>query len=299
MRSIDLKADPSEILQSFNEVDIKIHCCRYWRLKLWNTNNMAYPFWRIYYNSLPGAMIFFKKKEIQLDSERVILIPPNTSFSTRFGLINEKEPEEAIQGRRIQHFNEVETLKKRGEVDHLFIHFNFGSYNNYLIPDVYQFKLNQQVFENLSAIKSSFLKNFEAFDLKTTAIIKSLIFYLVSQLDPNLWQRRITDLRILEVMRFIDNNISFQLSNNDCAEKVLMAPNSLLRLFKLHVGESLHQYIQNRRIEYALLLIHHSNKTIKQIADECGFCDRHHFSKAFKKNMNMSPAIYRRHITMR
>lgn len=40
------KIDPSENKQSFLNIPITIHCCRYWMFQEWEFTNMAFPFWR-------------------------------------------------------------------------------------------------------------------------------------------------------------------------------------------------------------------------------------------------------------
>ena len=68
-------------------------------------------------------------------------------------------------------------------------------------------------------------------------------------------------------------------------------------LFKENIKCSVQQFIQQRRIELAITLFHHSNIQIEEVAIECGFYDRHHFSRIFKRNVGISPGIYWKKIT--
>ena len=40
------------------------------------------PFWFLYYNSEPGAVLKFQDREIRPDGRQIILIPPYTAFTS-------------------------------------------------------------------------------------------------------------------------------------------------------------------------------------------------------------------------
>ncbi len=61
-------------------------------------------------------------------------------------------------------------------------------------------------------------------------------------------------------------------------------------------GESPGRYQKRRRLEWACASIYQGEHTIKQIADELGFCDVFHFSKAFKQVVGTTPSEYRRRV---
>lgn len=64
-------------------------------------------------------------------------------------------------------------------------------------------------------------------------------------------------------------------------------------------GESPGQYQKRRRLEWACAAIYHGELTLKEIADELGFCDVFHFSKAFKQVVGTTPSEYRRRVSGR
>jgi AraC-like DNA-binding protein len=99
-------------------------------------------------------------------------------------------------------------------------------------------------------------------------------------------------------MQHIEKHFSDNINNDKLASNANMAVNSFARLFKNSTGISIQQYIIRTKIEAACNLMHHSNKTIDEIAFDCGFSDRHHFAKIFKKVMNMNPAYYKKRLTM-
>ena len=52
---------------------------------------------------------------------------------------------------------------------------------------------------------------------------------------------------------------------------------------------TIHQFLLDYRLEKSIEMLKDNNKTIQDIAIECGFNDANYFSKAFKKRYLMSP----------
>lgn len=71
---------------------------------------------------------------------------------------------------------------------------------------------------------------------------------------------------------------------------------SFRKRFAQLTGESPGRYQRRRRIDWACAAIYHGELSLKHIADELGFCDVFHFSKAFKQVMRQTPSEYRRRV---
>lgn len=72
-----------------------------------------------------------------------------------------------------------------------------------------------------------------------------------------------------------------------------MSPAYLGRIYMESTGMSLVDYIAEKRIQNACKLLATSVKSIKEIAEACGYPDANYFSRVFKRKMNMTPAEYR------
>lgn len=296
---INRKSDPSGVLQHFSELRLKIHCCRYWKLSSWNLHNMISPFWRFYHNIVDGACVFFNQKEFILSKNRVILIPPNTAFSTRFAKGKKHGHIDILEGSRISKTDDLNDIEQHNKFDHFFIHFNLGLQYDNIKPNVYGYGINEHISSQLETIKHTLVNEYEHFSFKQTATIQTLILNFISQIPQKDFRYENYDPRVVQVLSYIERGFHLNLSNKDLAEQVAMSPNSFLRLFRSNTGQPLHNYLQKRRIEEAIALMHHTGKSIDHIASSCGFCDRYHFSKAFKKQMKVSPAYYRKQLTMK
>jgi AraC-like DNA-binding protein len=290
-----IKRDPSEIKQVFNEVTIKLQCCRYWILEEWECKDLSVPFWRIYYNNIPGAQICFNNIITELDKNKIVIIPPNTRFSTK--LKEGKLNFESISGRKFRKGDNLYTISKENKVDHLFIHFSLGFPLDYVKTGINVIPCNDFTDQIISSIQHSCMDD-TVFNFSECLTIKQLISFSILQLQDNIWKFGNIDSRVFNSMYHIESHYKEKITNEELAEKANMAVNSFARLFKTTTGISVQQHILKTRIEKSCDLMHHSNKTIDEIAFECGFSDRHHFSKIFKKVLNITPAYYKKHLTI-
>jgi AraC-like DNA-binding protein len=81
------------------------------------------------------------------------------------------------------------------------------------------------------------------------------------------------------------------------AREVGLSYENFRKRFAQASGESPGQYQKRRRLDWACAAIYHGDHTIKEIADELGFCDVFHFSKTFKQVIGVTPSEYRRRVS--
>jgi AraC-like DNA-binding protein len=292
------KIDPSDSRQVFTEISLRVHCCRYWMLEEWECINMSFPFWRLYYNSIGNARVAFNNTIHEISSDKIIIIPPNTPFAASLKGDFRNNNKESIVGKKILEISELDGLDKQKNADHLFIHFNLGLIADTLKPGIYVFENSPVRKAILSKIITDLLRDQSNIELITTFAIHALIMNLVGSMNPELWSYSTVDNRILATMHFIDNNIESKLENADLARLSNMANNSFSRLFHQQTRMTVREYIRKRRVEHACNLLHHSNEGIKTIATNCGFYDRHHFTRVFKELMSVSPGYYKKYHTI-
>ena len=75
----------------------------------------------------------------------------------------------------------------------------------------------------------------------------------------------------------------------DIAEHLGYNPSYISKKFRLQYKTTIHDYIMRYRINKAKQIILYSNGTLKQIAEEVGFANIHHFTRVFKKYEGVSP----------
>ena len=100
----------------------------------------------------------------------------------------------------------------------------------------------------------------------------------------------IYDSKISDIISYINDNLSEDLSLENLASKFYISKYHLLRLFKKHTGYTPYNYIHKRLITAKGLLKEGLN--ISQVCHECGFNDYSNFIRAFSKEFGISPKKY-------
>ncbi len=95
------------------------------------------------------------------------------------------------------------------------------------------------------------------------------------------------------VVAHLHENFAENLSTGDLAEMAGLSTSHFERRFRSAFGSSPRQYLVRIRIEHAAKLLQETEKTVSEIAHECGFYDHAHFSRSFRRIMNVSPSAYR------
>ena len=90
-----------------------------------------------------------------------------------------------------------------------------------------------------------------------------------------------------------DNYSTEQISIEHLAKMCNITTTHFSRTFKAMYSTTPVKYINNLRLEKACALLTHTNLSIGEISDQCGFADSSYFSKTFKSAYGQSPANYR------
>lgn len=294
--SEEIKIDPSDVHQNFKDVSIKLLCCRYWVLEEWECNDLKVPFWRIYHNSIEGSSIRYQDQTIPMDRQTILLIPPNTSFSSQLKHPFNKE-DESIKGRKFGIQDQLDHLRTNRRVDHLFIHFSLGYPLDFVHSGIHQIPFNERNSTLLEQVRQACISD-TVTSFQEGLRTKQLVADCLLQLPAEIWASGNIDHRILRSIKFMETAFKKKITNEQLADAANMATNSFARLFKMSTGTTTQQYILKLRIQASCNLMHHSNKSLDEISFECGFSDRHHFSKIFKKIMKVNPSDYKKQLKM-
>ncbi|UJF15535.1 AraC family transcriptional regulator [Jeotgalibaca sp. MA1X17-3] len=98
---------------------------------------------------------------------------------------------------------------------------------------------------------------------------------------------------ISQVIAYIDSNLAADLSLKAHAERLNVNASYLSTLFKKETGKTLTDYVNCKRIDYAIILLHSTTLQIQTIAQYCGILDVNYFTKIFKKYIGQTPKKYR------
>ncbi|MGG7162384.1 AraC family transcriptional regulator [Clostridium ihumii] len=96
---------------------------------------------------------------------------------------------------------------------------------------------------------------------------------------------------VLESIEYIEKNIKFNLTPDMIARKCGYSTFHFCRIFNIHKGITLMEYVKKRRLSLAAIDLF-SGKRIIDIAMDYGFDTHNGFSKAFKKEYGFTPTQY-------
>lgn len=98
-----------------------------------------------------------------------------------------------------------------------------------------------------------------------------------------------TLIRMNKVLEYIEDNLSQNITINDLAAIANVSNFHFCKLFKQATGKTAIDYINNLRVNKAVLLLNEGKLNITEIAIECGFNDSNYFSRIFKKYKGAAP----------
>jgi AraC family transcriptional regulator len=99
--------------------------------------------------------------------------------------------------------------------------------------------------------------------------------------------------QLMQVLEYIDAHLEEDIKLVDLATLLDMSQFHFSTLFKQAIGTSPYQYLLQQRIERAKQLLKQTERSIVDIALECGFNSHSHLSKQFRQLTGITPTAYR------
>ena len=95
------------------------------------------------------------------------------------------------------------------------------------------------------------------------------------------------------VIKYINDNLSDDLSIKDITAQTYTSKSSLYLLFKKNFNMTIGEYINNQRVKKAIELLTTTDLSVENIAMEVGYSSQSYFSKIFKSIKGVSPKQYK------
>ncbi|MCR5515763.1 MAG: AraC family transcriptional regulator [Lachnospira sp.] len=130
----------------------------------------------------------------------------------------------------------------------------------------------------------------------STSLSELLLFIIrCKKFEDNVVKEIDTNNQIMqEIATYIYNHYNEPLMLDDIAHQFNLSRSYLSKKFKASTGFGFKEYMINIRIKKACELLLGTNKTITEIAFECGFNDSNYFGDAFRRIKGVSPHKYRK-----
>ena len=107
-------------------------------------------------------------------------------------------------------------------------------------------------------------------------------------------QKNHGDEVVLKVQEWIENNPTETHTVDDICNKFNVGRRTFERNFKRCTGNSIAEYIQRVKVEFAKKQLESGRKTVSEIIYETGYNDTDAFRKVFRKFTDLTPIEYRK-----
>ncbi|WP_066307736.1 response regulator [Bacillus sp. FJAT-29814] len=96
-----------------------------------------------------------------------------------------------------------------------------------------------------------------------------------------------------DILKFIDENLSREITLGHIAEHVYLNPQYVGQLFKSELGTNFTEYITEERLKRAKKLLKDTNLKVYEVAQLSGYKSPKHFMTVFKQETGMTPKEFR------
>lgn len=264
----------------------------------WNWQNVSSPFARIYYVTEGNAQIIIEqanssqKTIITLKPNHLYMIPAYTVHSYQCDSVFSHYYLHVYEGFKketdiFEYYNfPYEVNAESGELD-LFTSL-LNEYPDFSLP-----ASDPKSYDN-TTVFTDYVRRYNDLDLFQKMKIRGLILIVFSHFlkfaSKKVW---ISDDRLLKVLDYIHSHIYDEINLDTLSDKACVTKPYLIRIFKKNFSISPLQYINNKKIEKAQLILITEDLPVKEVAYKLGFNDHSYFIRLFKKLTGRTPLEYR------
>lgn len=100
-------------------------------------------------------------------------------------------------------------------------------------------------------------------------------------------------IQVADAIDYIYTHVRERLTVEELAKAIGISPTYLSRIFKSETGVSVSEYIRQRKIDVAKILLRFSSYDLADIANILAYSSQSHFSQHFRSQLGMTPKAYR------
>lgn len=288
-------------IESMNLMLLNVGCAQH--NADWNWQDVSSPFIRIFYVKEGEAVLHLPHGgDDRASGHDVVLRPGHLYFIPAYT---------------------VHSYECHGRFVHYYLHVYEGFKHEMNLQEVYELptevkggEATIQVFEYLcnhlpdaqlpgsdprsydtSAQTSDYMARYRDMELWEKMVLRGAMLMIMShfirEARPRVWTQ---DERMKRVLEYIHSNIGHQFSVEELSDVASVTKPYFIKLFKQEFGVSPVQYINNKKVERAQLLLYTTDKAVKEVAYTLGFSDQNYFIRMFRKMMAITPQEYRRRL---
>lgn len=260
----------------------------------WNYKNVNSPFARIYLVKDGMAKLHLPDQIQTLTPGHLYMIPPFTLHSYEcddyYALYYIHIYERQSSGQRILEDYVFPVEIEATSLDHLLVE-QLSKIN----PGRNLKGYDPSDYDNSSTLMQNILLHSQnpAYTMMET---KGILFQLLSRFMKSASDKYgITDNRIRKTIHYIRKNIDKNISTDELTDICCLSKDHFIRLFRKEMHQTPVQYIHQKKIEKAQLMLITDQQPIKDIAYTLSFENVSYFNRLFKRYTGMTPMEYQNH----
>jgi AraC family transcriptional regulator len=117
--------------------------------------------------------------------------------------------------------------------------------------------------------------------------------YAATKPQVRMYEGGLSQRQLVRVLDYINDYLHQDIKLADLAALLDISQFHFSHLFKQTMGISPYQYLIQQRVERAKLLLKQTDRSVMEIALDCGFNSHSHLSKQFRQFTGMTPKAYR------
>lgn len=251
-----------------NDLRLHIHCSGHCVCdKLWQTENLATAFCRLYIPLSGGGSLYCGGKTVEMIPGNAYLLPPEEPVS----------------------YSCPKTMQK------LFFHLSFLSPNHYDLflgcKEILQIPLRQSQLEEY--IERYHSKSYYGC-IRLKQLLYGTLLDLYQQEPVSNQEIPSYSAYVRETMTYIHQNLSAKLTVRDLAKRQYVSYTTLNKYFRAELGMTAGKYIDDQLLIQAKSMLCYTSDSIAEISRRLEFSDPFYFSNKFKSLSGFTPRAYRK-----
>lgn len=260
----------------------------------WNWQDVCSPFTRVYYVTEGRACIHFRHKHVELEPDHVYIIPAYTPHGYECdGLFNHFYIHFFDESDNYTNIQDFLALPLEGLEASDYDRTMFETICR-LYPEGKLKESNPKSYDNTCGFAEN-VRLFNSLPLHARMHAKGCLLVIFSRFIESARLRGWTsNPRLMPVLRHINSNIDRPIDIDTLADIACVTRQHIIRLFKQNFNLTPLQFITQKKIEHAELLLLTTENQVKNIAYDLGFNDYSYFIRLFRKQTGHTPAAYRK-----
>lgn len=249
-------------------IEVLVH--RATALAEWGMVDAVTKQWAMYWLTKGKARLVHAGETCELAPGTLYLMPPLTTFSAECGRSFAK----------------------------WYFHFTVAGVGDALRPGVYPVTPTRRMLSLLASTCPADIEKGRGTDhtAYTMLDVIDLLSLVVRTCLPKILAPGFFGVDAARVLHVLNEHAVGRTTLHELAKATNLTERSLSELVLRTTGFTPMRYLLELRLNTAMKLLRHTDRSIEQIARECGFRDRYYFTRVFTKHRQTTPAAFRREV---